>query len=241
MTWTKLDPKKISPQARKILQECFRRGNLEPFLHPGQQRIRREFYSCPESIYCVNVGRQFGKSHLAVGLAFELAIRYPRQQIVYAAPTYRMTKTITEPKIREYLDFRPKDYTINWRKKDGELEFPNGSIIRTFGVETDPDRMRGFTSNLVILDEAGIMTNLEYLIESVVLPQFVTTAGRLLMISTPSPTAGHAFRRFISAAKERGAYTHAISRENPMFTAAYEREHIWPACVIHASRTAVPA
>lgn len=74
-------------------------------------------------------------------------------------------------------------------KADGYLEFANGSSISFRGNSnnSEADKLRGFKSRLVVIDEAGHQMNLAYLIDEVVVPLLSDYPdSTLLLAGTPA-------------------------------------------------------
>lgn len=76
-------------------------------------------------------------------------------------------------------------------------------------------RLRGQTVTEWFQDEAGFIDDLDALIEEVIRPTFVTTGGRLWLLSTPPRIPDHPFRDYVEEASLKGAYFHQTYRDNP--------------------------
>lgn len=80
--------------------------------------------------------------------------------------------------------------------------FKNGSELHLHGVNSkNEEKMRGHRADLAIIDEAAQVERLHYLVHDIVMPQFLTTEGKLLVASTPSPRPGHYFKEMYEKAK----------------------------------------
>jgi hypothetical protein len=185
----------LTPQETEAAQllarhELWRRGNLRWKLHVTQKKLydlvndkRRYFLLC---------SRRLGKSYLLVCIAFEQAIKVPGSRISYAAPTAKDATQIAGDLASHILSDCPEDLRPEFYTADKEYRFPNGSIVRFSGVNAEHhENLRGRAANLFILDECGTMTDLQYLLQSVVAPMVITTRGRVILASTPPRSPGH--------------------------------------------------
>ena len=223
MIWKPFVP---TPRTLPITNKLWRMGDLSFLLHPGQQEIRDWWYKLDSWFAAVCISIQFGKSTLATAIAIEQALRLPDQQITFGAPTAKQAKKIIIPAMKKLLATCPK--RLRPRTKDNEYIFPNNSVISVVGVDIDGgDRLRGSWANLVILDEVRDVRNLRSLVENIIRPQFSTTHGRLLMISTPPDSRDHDFvSHYIEMAQPLNAFYHATWHKNPMLTDTWKKETI---------------
>jgi hypothetical protein len=98
-----------------------------------------------------------------------------------------MVKTIIKPIMRIILEDCPEDLKPEFKEQDKVYRFPNGSEIQIAGTDNgNAENLRGGYSHLCILDEAGFMDDLEYIVNSRLLPTTDTTGGRLILTSTPN-------------------------------------------------------
>lgn len=217
----------LSPaQAREAL---WRAGDLSYLLHEDQQAVRAAICTAVPRIYAARCARRWGKSWLACVLANEQCLQKPRSQVRYAAPTAMMVRKIVLPHMRIIMEDAPPDLRPEWHVQDGILRYPNGSEIHIAGVDAGgADRLRGVSTDLAIVDEAGFVDDLEYLVQSVLLPQLITTNGRILLVSTPAVSPGHAFSGYCARAELEGAFAHRTIYDAPHISGEqveeYERE-----------------
>lgn len=221
------------PTRRAVVAALWRDGDLEYLLHDGttsrergQVGVLRAFGSSPARRFIVECARRWGKSWLACVLAVMFAIQRPKAQIRYAAPTQKMVRTIVIPLLREILEDCPADLRPTFSVVDGIWRFPNGSEIHIAGVDNQgADRLRGVSTDLAIVDEAGFVDDLDYLVTSVLLPQLLTVDGRMLLISTPATSPDHAFTAYCVEAEAQGSYAHATIYDAPHVTGAQVEEY----------------
>lgn len=163
--------------------------------------------------------RQLGKSYLLCAFAIAFAIKNPGAQIKYAAPTAKMVKKIIRPHFRALLRTCPKNLQPRWRAADGEFEFPNGSVITVAGCDKEnAENLRGQHAHLAIVDEAGFIDDLKYVIDDILSPQTLNTGGRIIIASTPAKTTGHPYKEICDAAREEGRLSHRDIYANPRIT-----------------------
>lgn len=201
---------------RQVREELWRLGNLGWLLHPGQKRVRTAVYACPARRFVFNCSRRWGKSYLLCALAVECALSGHNKQVKYAAPTARDVRKIILPLMREIFDTCPEDVKPTWNQVDGTWTFKNGSQIHVAGVDNgNADSLRGQASDLAIVDEAGFVSDLEYVDKNVLMPQLITTNGRIIISSTPAVSPGHPFQAYCVDAEARGAYVKQTIHDAP--------------------------
>ena len=122
----------------------------------------------------VMCGRRFGKSELAqLEMIFEGA---KGNAVAYITPTYLLAKTFFS-KLIKILPFQNN-------KSDLTIEFPNGGNIMFFTGER-LDNLRGRKFNLVVVDEASFISDLEDGWLNSIRPTLTDYKGRALFLSTP--------------------------------------------------------
>lgn len=100
------------------------------------------------------------------------------------------------------------EYRPTWNSQEGAYIFSNGSMIHVAGVNNGhEDDLRGTDADLAIVDEAAFVDNLEYLTESVLMPQLINTGGLLVMASSSPLSPSHEFAEYIHQAKAGGFYS----------------------------------
>lgn len=199
----------------------WRAGKLAWLLHRAQRGVRDHFLRSQALKFVFCCSRRWGKSWLLCVLAIECALGGERRQIRYAAPTAKDVRKIITPIMRELLQSCPEDMRPVWNSMDGTWTFTNGSQIHVAGVDSgNADSLRGTSTHLAIIDEAGFVTDLEYLVGSVLMPQLLTTDGRMIISSTPAATPGHPFAAYCQEAEAAGAYARQTIYDAPHITDA---------------------
>ena len=112
------------------------------------------------------------------------------------------------PIFKDLFYIVPKKYRGRWSTQEGAYVFDNGSMIHISGVSLGHvDDLRGTVTDLAVIDEAGFVDDLGYLIDSVLMPQLLTVKdSRLIMASSSPSSPAHEFCEYILKAKHEGNY-----------------------------------
>jgi len=231
-------------------------GDLTYKLRPHQRPLY-DFISYTGSVRRVcNCCRRFGKTFCICLYCSEFAIRHPGVIIRYAAPTEKQVRKIVRPVMRTIFQDCPDDLRPFWNNQDSAYYFSNGSEWHFAGTEKENvEKLRGQGAHLVILDEAGSMSDVSYVANDVLLPQTIETEGRMLVISTPPVTPGHKYVTMAMEAQVDGDYlmqnvndnTHMSQRQKDKLcrasggakSTAWRREYLCE-FVVDESRAVVP-
>lgn len=122
----------------------------------------------------VMCGRRFGKSELSQIEIIKEALQ--GHQVAYITPTYNLAKT--------FFDKLIKSIPFNSNKSELIIQFPNDGMIQFFTGER-MDNLRGRKFNLVVIDEASYISNLEDGWLNSIRPTLTDYKGRALFLSTP--------------------------------------------------------
>jgi hypothetical protein len=177
---------------KQIKAALWKRGELGFLLDSTQTQMKQAFLDSDSRTYILLCSRRLGKSYLLSDIALELAIK-SKTKIIYATASYKAAKEIIRPLVGKLLDTCPTSARPQYRVQDSKYIFDNGSEILLIGLDKDPDGPRGQEADLVIIDEAGFVNKLDYLIGSVFTPMLLMTNGRLLMATTPPKEEDHPF------------------------------------------------
>lgn len=214
-------------------------GDLSWLCRPGGQEILYDFvHGCADkggdtvSPIVLECHRRLGKSFVLLLLLVERALQRPGQQLVYGAPTYEQVATIVVPNMAILLQtcpesLRPKrsDYTWTFRNPT----WPQGSppsVLRAVGVDyMRGDRLRGACADAVALDEVRDMSEPRYLVEDVLLYQFVGRESPWIAMGTTPPRSGdhEVTAYFAPRAVRDGRYRKIPVTENAYWTETEER------------------
>jgi hypothetical protein len=161
--------------------------------------------------FLVNCSRRLGKSFWLCLEASVHCLTTPNAVVRYAAPTGAMVEEIIHPHIRVIFEDAPEELVPKWDGRRSRYVFPStGAQWSIAGCEDrkKADRLRGTAATLCIVDEGGFIPILDYVVDSVLMPQLMTTDGNMLIASTPPETPAHPFRTYCIEAQTRGSYTH---------------------------------
>lgn len=197
----------------QALRAAWSRGLLSYKIHPYQQELYNECWRWilePECmIGCGNLSRRWGKTFVTTLIAVEICERLPGAVVRMAMPTREELKKAVHPAMRLIIKDAPEEYRPKWRNQDHAYVFPNGSEIHLVGVNGGhANELRGAGANLALVDEAAFITDLKYLIESVLGPQLLTTNGTILVTSTPPQSPAHHYVEIAMTAKAADFYLH---------------------------------
>ena len=211
---------------KRIRSEMASRGNLSFLLDKTQREMYDLFYKSIYGLVVYECSRQLGKSFFLGVIGVEQAIRKPSSRINYVAKTAKSGEEVIAPNLRVVILALPEDIRPTW--KHNHLEFPNGSIISIFGADDErtADRGRGPRSDLNLVDEAGFIDVLEYLMNSILIPQTRRTGGKTVLSSSPPLSKDHHFCRVADQALENGAYLRRDIYSPGLQTLAQKEEYI---------------
>lgn len=169
----------------------------------------------------LNIARRWGKSKCKVVMASETCLRTRRARVPYAAMTEGTVGEFIAPHMAELAadappELRPEEHRGVWHFPSTDSRI----VMRGCEDRKKADRLRGPAATMFIIDEAGFIDVLEYVVKSVAAPQLITTDGMMLLGSSPPLSPSHPFRQFALEAEERGAYMHATIHDAPHLDAA---------------------
>lgn len=198
-------------------QEAWHRGNLNWKLHKAQKVIDKTFKETVNQLFVGNCSRQFGKSFWAVCKAVEQALKKPKSQIRYGAAFQSDLVDFIIPAFDKVMEDCPNSIKGKYKSQGSCFVFPNGSKIKLVGLDKNPNGLRGNTLDLIILDECGFVSNLDYIYKSVIIPATTHRPNaKIVLISTPPSTPAHAFLDYVQKAEIEGGYAMFTIYSNPM-------------------------
>jgi hypothetical protein len=190
-----------------------------------------------DDLYVDLSGRRVGKTSEKIIMLDEIAIKRPGAVLTYFTALQKDIGGIIVPLARELimgLDCPPEckpEFMRSHMEHGMGLFYPNGSYIKLVGVDKNPDGLRGRWSDGIIGSETSfIATNaidgqgLEYLVMSVLLPQFVHRPWAFLVLesSAPKDPEHSMLTVFVPDARLRGACLERTLDDN---TSLSEREY----------------
>lgn len=193
------------------IPELWARGVLEWKLKPNQQKvmdlIKQIIKSKKHRKFIIHCSRRFGKSYTLCLLAVIVCLNIPNANVRYASSTQKSVRKMIMPIVKTILRDCPEDLKPKWDSTDGCYKFKNGAEFHVAGVNNGhEDDLRGTDAHLAIVDEAAFIDKLNYVVESVLMPQLITTGGLLLMASSSPLSPAHEFGEYIHEARSQGNY-----------------------------------
>lgn len=185
----------MSILAAQLEEELWRRGDIaELLLHKGQLEIYKQLQDLPQATkeVCLKISRRWGKSYLAVVIAFITCLKKPNANVIIAAPTQKQAYNIIVPLIRQVAAKAPANL-LKQLKSELRWQFSNGSQLVLGGFDSASESFRGLAADLVICEESGAThpDNFLYTTNSILLPVLLSTGGRMIHVYTPAPTPDH--------------------------------------------------
>lgn len=154
--------------------------------------------------YVIDCARQFGKSFIMFLIAVEDCLRNPYSTIVYVGPLKSQVNEIINGHTFNIM-FATCPAELKPKYDGSTLQFPNGSRVRLAGTDNkNYSNLRGGAAHLVILDEAGFMSDLEIGVLPTVEPMTKTTGGKVIYASTPPDTLDHDYIQILRDHEEQG-------------------------------------
>lgn len=186
MTEEKKKPEKKISKADAV-RELWSRGNLQYKLKGKQLELYQTFKEVKEHVNVVCASRRWGKSTVLCIIATELCLQQPRAIVKYVCPTKVQATEILESVMHMILEDAPPHLAPTWMEAKKRYLFPNGSQIQIWAADGGHiDAARGGATHLGIVDEAGFVDKLTYVVRSVLSPGTATVKGKLILASTPS-------------------------------------------------------
>lgn len=208
---------KALPPRPEIIKEFWHRGNLTYKLHKGQRKIQEILQNLPGQLRVINCSRQFGKTYMFVSRAISLCIRKKGAKVKIGTAFLTDLSEILIPSFEAVLSDCPPSLRPKYQPSKTKYIFPNGSEIKLVGLDKNPNGLRGQVPDLIIIEEAGFVNNLDYLYKSVLVPATTHRPDcEIILVSTPPSTPAHPFVDFAQRAELEGAYAKFTIYDNPM-------------------------
>lgn len=192
-----------------------------PKRHPGQERVRAH----PARFKVVMCGRRWGKSQGGLREAADVALA--GGQVGWFVPGYKYVTEI-------WRDLLQRLGPIIRAKNEQErrLELLTGGVIEVWTLDSD-DPARGRDYDLVIIDEAGLVSNILTVWQEAIRPTLVDRKGRALFLGTPKGRR-HGFIQLFNRGERNDDPDWASFRASTL-----ENPHI-PAEEVEAARKELP-
>jgi phage terminase large subunit-like protein len=146
--------------------------------HHNQAKIHNSINSEPYKYYVLNIGRQFGKSLLAMNQCYYWAFNEKGVQIAWVSPIYKQAKKVFDEMVKAF----DNSNLITSNASELIIKTKNNSTIQFFSAERY-DNLRGFTFDYLVCDEFAFIDERAW---TEVLRATVLVKGKkVLLISTP--------------------------------------------------------
>lgn len=192
----------------------------------GVKKQNKRFVKCYDisvdnetSLYLLSNGLITHNSFFLSVLAIETCLKTPNVIVKFIAPKTKDIKRIIAPLMKEILQDCPKDLKPSFKIHDNTYNFANGSEIQLAGTDNGhAESIRGNKAHLCIIDEAGFCDDLDYIVNSILIPTTTTTHGKIIMASTPSRSPDHDFMTFMKEAELENRFIKKTIYDNPRLT-----------------------
>lgn len=210
----------VTPSKKALIEELWRRGQLSWLLDSNQQSLYELFHKSDFKIQTWLLARRSGKSYALCVIAIEQCLRHPRSIVKFLSPSKKQVDRNIRPLMAQILETCPEELRPDLKQKDDIYYFANGSEIQMAGSEMgNIDSLRGGASHISIIDEAQDVTDLQYAINSVLLPTTSTTRGKILLAGTPPTSYDHQFIGYIEKSQLEGSLVKRTWKDNPRMDA----------------------
>ena len=147
-----------------------------------------------EGNICLRSGRQVGKSTIIAIKAGQYAVSHGKKTIMVISAVERQALLLFE-KILSYIHVNHKSFIKTGKDKPTKhkLQLKNGSVIHCLPTGESGYGIRGFTINMLIVDEAAFINEDVY---QAVTPMLAVTRGPIILLSTPFGRTGYFARCF---------------------------------------------
>lgn len=205
---------------QQAIDKLWRLGNLEWKLKGVQKEMRRAVYSSNKQETVFLCGRRLGKTYCMMTIAVEFCLKKPNTVVKVIFPKKKDAKSVSKYQMKTILDDCPVDLMPEWKEADKLYVFSNGSEIQMTGTDGgSAESIRGSGCNLAILDEAGFhdYNDFSYIVRSIIMPTLLTTKGKMILASTPSKEADHAFMtEYVVPGRIDGSIIEYTVDDNPL-------------------------
>lgn len=168
---------------------------VEHYLDEEPFDYQKEFMDTDANRRAAVCGRRVGKSTMASWLALWYAITHANAEILITAKAQRQSMELfneVKKQIRQ-SDIDEDQWGIT-RDTRTEINFDNGSRIICLPVGTDGSNIRGYGTDLLIVDEAAFIA--DSIFQEVLSPMLAVGDSEFVLLSTPFGKKGFLYERF---------------------------------------------
>jgi len=198
-----------------LIKMLWEHGDLTYKLKKCQDEMLRDITNSNRFKYVIKCSRRLGKSFLLIAMANMKCLSQKNAQVRFVAPTGKALRKIVHPIMKKIIEDCPNNLQPEWRAMDSLYIYPNGSELHLAGVNNGhADDARGTAADLILVDEAGTVDDLHYVVHDVLMPQLLDPNGmvvkgrRLILASSPPRTPAHEFTEMAKVAEMEGNYSH---------------------------------
>jgi hypothetical protein len=208
---------KHKPTQSEITRERWLRGRLGYKFHSGQVKLKEKVTACKNQLFVNECARQFGKSYFWVTFALEFAHANPGSRAKYGTAFHSDLIEFIMPTFDAVMEDCPDDIRPKFKTTGSKFITYNHSEIKLVGLDKNPNGLRGNVIDLIVLDEAGFISNLDYLYKSVIIPATTHRPNcKVVFSSTPPSTPAHPFLDYVQKAELEDSFVKMTIYENPM-------------------------
>jgi hypothetical protein len=162
---------------------------VEPFDY------QKEFMDADSDRKAFVSGRQVGKSRSVSWYALWRAVTYPGSEILITAKAQRQSMELFNQVKKEIRtsDISKEQWGLE-KDTRTEIHFQNGSRIVCLPVGRDGSNIRGYGTDLVIVDEAAFVK--DSIFQEVLSPMLAVGDGTFILLSTPFGKKGFLYEKF---------------------------------------------
>lgn len=158
-------------------------------------------------------GRQVGKSLTCSWLGLHHAVTNPMSMVLITAPSLRQSSNLFKT-LRSEMTRAGIDDSAWGVERDTQtiVEFDNGSEIHCLPTGRTGDKIRGYSADMIIVDEAAFIA--DPIFEDVLQPMTFATGGDIVLASTPWGQSGFFYK---AVTNESDWYSAQVSSDmNPL-------------------------
>lgn len=177
---------------------------------------QREFLESSSKRKVFVAGRQVGKSRVASWMALHYAVTHPNSLVLVTADALRQSSELFAQLQAELYnsDLTDEQWGIK-RSTQTEIEFTHHSRIKVVPTGRNGNKIRGFTADLIIADEAAFIE--DSIFEEVIEPMTFVSDGTIALCSTPFGASGYFFQKARNARNDSSRWLkiQVSSYDNP--------------------------
>lgn len=182
--------------------------------------MQHAFVNASGKLFVGDCSRQLGKTTWGAVKCIEQALTKRRAKIRVGTAFLTDLEQFVIPAFEFVLDDCPAHLRPKWNSQKYLYKFPSTEAeIRLVGLDRKPNGLRGNKLDLVLLEEAGFISNLRHLYQYVLIPATTHVPdAKILMLSTQPDSPDHDFNSFCDQAMEENCYIQLDIYQNPLLT-----------------------